>query len=102
MDSAPLTLKQIEKRACGLSFPNCTSHYGSQQNMSKVVANSAGEVILSFPGDETIVDYLTANCLYPSLTYLYLRTIYVDSDDEENLIHRECTSQEKKHEQWYR
>ena len=64
MDSAPLTLKQIEERACGLFFPNGTSHYGSLQNMSKVVANSAGEVILSFPGDGT-----TANCLYPSLTY---------------------------------
>ena len=96
MDSAPLTLKQIEERACGLFFPNGTSHYGSLQNMSKVVANSAGEVILSFPGDGTIVDYLTANCLYPSLTYLYLRTIYVDSDDEEeNVIHRECTPEEK-------
>ena len=53
--------------------------------MSRVVANSAGDVIHLFPGCGTIADYLNENGLYPSLTYLYLRTILcvISEEDEQ-------------------
>ena len=86
MDSAPLTLKEIEEKACELFFPNGKSHFGSLQDMSRVVANSAGDAIISFPGSGTIADYLSMNGLYPSLTYLYLRTIYLESEENESSL----------------
>ncbi len=87
MDSDPLTLQQIQDRACELFFPKGKSHFGLLEGMSRVVTNSAGEVIYSFPGCGTIADYLNENGLYPSLTYLYLRTICTSEEDEQqNLI----------------
>ena len=83
MDSEPLTLQQIQHRACELFFPKGKSHFGLLQDMSRVVANSSGDVVHSFPGCGTIADYLNENGLYPSLTYLYLRTICVISEEDE-------------------
>ena len=83
MDSHPLTLQEIQERACELFFPKGQSHFGSLEDMSKCVTNSAQEVILSFPGSGTISDYLNENGLYPSLTYFYLRTICINSEEDE-------------------
>ena len=83
MDSAPLTRQQIKDRACELFFPNGKSYFGPLENMSKVIANPTGEAIVSFPGNGTISDYLSMNGLYPSLTYLYLRTLSFDSGEDE-------------------
>ena len=93
MDSAPLTRQQIEDRACELFFPNGKSYFGALENISKVIANPTGEAIVSFPGNGTIADYLSTNGLYPSLTYLYVRTLSFDSGEEEpTLFQNESTS----------
>ena len=41
MDSHPLTLQEIQERACELFFPKGQSHFSSLEHMSKCMTNSA-------------------------------------------------------------
>lgn len=46
--------------------------------MKKVITDSAGGVIIRFPEEGTVSDYLNANGMYPSSTFFCLRTESID------------------------
>ena len=65
----PPTLEDILNRASKLYFPGGKNKFaGPLVNLKKVITDSSGEVILTFPESGTVSDYLNANGMYPSST----------------------------------
>ena len=82
LSSNPPTLDDILNRASRLYFPGGKNKFAGQLvNLKKVITDSSGEVIVTFPEAGTVSDYLNANGMYPSSTYFCLRT---EDDDEDN------------------
>ena len=66
---------EIKQKASALFFPEGKSAFaGPVDDMLLDVCDTTQTVIVEFPGDGTIESYLKENGLYPSTTYLYLRS----------------------------
>lgn len=77
-DEEPLTgcrLETLTEKACALFFPDGKNYFsGHIQEMNTWICNASGVAIFYFPDEGTVDDYLKRNGLYPSSTYIYLRT----------------------------
>ena len=76
----PPTVDEIKQKARALFFPDGKSAFaGPVDDMLLDVCDTTQTVIVEFPGDGTIESYLKENGLYPSTTYLYLRSQHKDT-----------------------
>ena len=74
-DTDPITIEDVRRKASDVFFPGGESDFaGKVLDMRLEVCDVTQKVIDNFPGDGTLSKYLDANGLYPSTTYLYLRT----------------------------
>ena len=76
----PPTVGEIKQKASALFFPEDKSAFaGPVDDMLLDVCDTTQTVIVEFPGDGTMESYLKENGLYPSTTYLYLRSQHKDT-----------------------
>eukprot|EP00794_Sanderia_malayensis_P002363 gene2363-2724_t len=74
-DSEPLSMADVLDKSCSLFFPGGRSNHGGRlEALNKTLCDPAKEVISEFPDGGSVSDYLETKGLYPSTTYLYLRT----------------------------
>ena len=60
---------------CALFFTDGKDNFaGRTQEMNTWICNASGVAIFDFPDEGTVDDYLKRNGLYPSSTYIFLRT----------------------------
>ena len=90
--SEPPTVEELKQKATALFFPDGKSAFaGSVDDMLLDICDTTKTAIIRFPGEGTIESYLKENGLYPSTTFLYLRSQHQDTffsqfeADEENL-----------------
>ena len=90
--SEPPTVEELKQKATALFFPDGKSAFaGSVDDMLLDICDTTQSAIIRFPGEGTVESYLKENGLYPSTTYLYLRSQHHDTfcsqlkADEENL-----------------
>lgn len=88
--SEPPTVEELKQKATALFFPDGKSAFaGSVDDMLLDICDTTQTAIIRFPGEGTIESYLKENGLYPSTTYLYLRSQHQDTffsqleDDEQ-------------------
>ena len=63
------------EKASSLFFPGGKNDFaGFLENMTVSVCSATRAEITAFPGEGTLNDYLEENGMYPSPTYLHLRT----------------------------
>eukprot|EP00112_Aurelia_sp_Birch-Aquarium-sp1_P003341 Seg13725.1 transcript_id=Seg13725.1/GoldUCD/mRNA.D3Y31 product="hypothetical protein" protein_id=Seg13725.1/GoldUCD/D3Y31 len=71
----PLTIEDVLRKASDIFFPGGESGFaGNVLDMRLEVCDATQKEIDHFPDDGTLHKYLDANGLYPSTTYLYLRS----------------------------
>ena len=74
-DMEPLTIEDVLRKASDIFFPGGECDFaGNVLDMRLEVCDATQKVIDHFPDDGTLNKYLDANGLYPSTTYLYLRS----------------------------
>ena len=74
-DEEPIKLESLTEKARALFFPDGKNNFaGRVQEMNTWICNASGVAIFDFPDEGTVDDYLKKNGLYPSSTYLFLRT----------------------------
>ena len=84
----PPTMEELKQKASALFFPDGKSTFaGLLDDMFLDICDSSQTAIFEFPGDGTVESYLKHNGLYPSTTYLYLRSqnkdaIFSEFEDE--------------------
>ena len=78
--SEPPTVEEVKQKATALFFPDGKSAFaGSVDDMLLDICDTTQMAIVRFPGEGTIESYLKENGLYPSTTYLYLRSQHQDT-----------------------
>ena len=78
--SEPPTVAELKQKATALFFPDGKSAFaGSVDDMLLDICDTTQTAIIRFPGEGTIESYLKENGLYPSTTYLYLRSQHQDT-----------------------
>ena len=78
--SEPPTVEELKQKATVLFFPDGKSAFaGSVDDMLLDICDTTQTAIIRFPGEGTIESYLKENGLYPSTTYLYLRSQHQDT-----------------------
>ena len=78
--SEPPTVEELKQKATALFFPDGKSAFaGSVDDMLLDICDTTQTAIIRFPGEGTIESYLKENGLYPSTTYLYLRSQHQDT-----------------------
>ena len=74
-DTDPLTIEDTRSKAADVFFPGGENDFaGTVLDMRLEICDATRKVIDHFPGDGTLSNYLVANGLYPSTTYLYLKS----------------------------
>lgn len=69
------TVEELKNKASALSFPDGKSPFSGQAHVMLLdVCDTTQTVIFEFIGDGTVNSYLNERGLYPSTTYLYLRS----------------------------
>jgi len=73
--SEPPTIEELKQKATALFFPDGKSAFAdSVDDMLLDICDTTQAAIIRFPGEGTIERHLKENGLYPSTTYLYLRS----------------------------
>lgn len=79
LSSDPPTLPDLLRRASDYYFPDGKNRFAGQlNNLKKAITDSAGDIIIDFPEEGTVSDYLNARGMYPSSTFFCLRTELAD------------------------
>jgi len=78
--SEPSTVEELKQKATTLFFPDGKSAFaGPVDDMLLDICDTTQTAIIRFPGEGTIESYLKENGLYPSTTYLCLRSQHQDT-----------------------
>ena len=76
----PPTVEDLKEKASALFFPDGKNDFaGSVDDMLLDICDTTRTLITQFPGDGTVESFLKENGLYPSTTYLYLRSQHRDT-----------------------